>query len=57
MRGYRKVRTSSGRVYYIEMDKAEVEKKDWQILMATAPVITLACVFICAIAAGMIKVF
>lgn len=54
MRGYKRIKTSSGRVYYMEMDEKEVRIKDEMILMATAPVITLICVFICAIAAGLI---
>ena len=54
MRGYRKVKTSSGNTYYMEMTEKEVRAKDELILMATAPVITLICVFVCAVAAGLI---
>lgn len=57
MRGYKKVKTSSGNTYYIEMKECDVSKRDELILMATAPVITLMCILACAVASGMIKIF
>ena len=57
MKDYRRIKTSSGNVYYMEMTEAEVKAKDRAWLIAAVPVLTLAFVYGCALAAGLIKIF
>ena len=53
MNDYRKIRTSSGHVYYMELSEEEVRAKDRVWLMIAVPVMTLAFVYGCALAAGL----
>lgn len=57
MKDYRRIKTSSGNVYYMEMSEEEIREKDKAWLAAAVPVLTLAFVYGCAIAAGLIKIF
>lgn len=57
MKDYRRIKTSSGNVYYMEMSEEEIREKDKAWLAAAVPVLTLAFVYGCAIAAGVIKIF
>ena len=57
MKDYRRIKTSSGNVYYMELTEEEVKAKDKAWLTAAVPVLTLAFIYGCAIAAGIIKIF
>ena len=57
MKDYRRIKTSSGNVYYMEMTEEEIREKDRAWLMAAVPILTLAFVYGCAVAAGLIKFF